>query len=192
MFGLRFLTVSYIHLPTLRIPATSPCQRWGCCSTARTVKPLPCASRAFRLLPRGKKPPELREDPPAPSFPKDAGVSPAEARKLSPPGKVWAGGRHLARPCPGELGGGGQGWPWPALPSWPVKREQGDGSAGEPLCPPAPGVGEDPAKTARGRPHCSGAPRFSLFARCCDGTVSGISFVRSDWGRISTIKIINN
>lgn len=95
-----FLTVSYIHLPTLRIPATSTCQRWGCCSTPRTVKPLPRAGTASRLLPPGKKPPEPSGDPPAPSLPKDAGVSPAEPRKLSPPGKVWAGGRHLARPRP--------------------------------------------------------------------------------------------
>ncbi|XP_064910009.1 basic salivary proline-rich protein 4-like [Columba livia] len=117
----------------------------------------PRTSTASLPLPRDRKPPEPRGDPPPPSHRRETGVSRSEPRERSPPGKRCGALRAAARPtlapesseklmAEGAAGPVSPGPREPPLSSGQRNVNRTTGSAGEPLCAPPPlGSGRGPS-----------------------------------------------
>lgn len=117
----------------------------------------PRTGTASLPLPRDRKPPEPRGDPPPPSHRRETGVSRSEPRERSPPGKRCGALRAAARPtlapesseklmAEGAAGPVSPGPREPPLSSGQRNVNRTTGSAGEPLCAPPPlGSGRGPS-----------------------------------------------
>lgn len=117
----------------------------------------PRTGTASLPLPRDRKPPEPRGDPPPPSHRRETGVSRSEPRERSPPGKRCGALRAAARPtlaeesseklmAAGAAGPVSPGKREPPLSSGQRNVNRTTGSAGEPLCAPPPlGSGRGPS-----------------------------------------------
>lgn len=158
LFGLGFLTVSYIHLPHFAFlqPAHA---------SAVDAAPL-LASCPYSLLPSSseEEAPGARRGSSCPFPPQGRGGVPGGAKEAEPT-RQGMGGRPAPRStlAPENLAAAARDGPGPLFPPDQRNVNKVMGARGNPCAPLPLGVGEDPAKTARGRPHCSGAPRFSLF-----------------------------